>query len=114
MQAPPLAFQILRHVNAVAAEQNGAGIYHGLEDFARTQSVISLTWPESEYPTNPSDCSVVAGWHNVSCRGRWELEAIMRDYSASVQFSGARIRSEGRNRSRMPRAGSPKCHTKSH
>ncbi len=92
---PLFAFQILRQMNAVSDGKTGKEVQGGVHNSHPSQSVISLTWPESEYPSNPNECSVVAGWHNVSCGGRWELETIMRDYSACLQFSGARVKQRG-------------------
>lgn len=83
-------------MNAIADGKSGKELQGGVENSRPPQSVTSLTWPECEYPSNPNECSVVAGWHHLSCRGRWDLAAIMRDHSASVQFSGARAKQAGR------------------
>ncbi len=51
---------------------------------------VMTSWPrldDGEFPIQPHQCMAVSGWHCCRGSGRWDIEAIAREYSAAVQFS---------------------------
>jgi hypothetical protein len=48
---------------------------------------VAVTWQEGEFPQNPHQYFAISGWHAFRGCGNWDVETMVKEVSAHVQFS---------------------------
>ncbi len=62
---------------------------------------FQVGWPQHDSVGNPFQAAAVQNWHRASCFGRWNIEAILRDYHSRIDYSWTREMESSPGKSRQ-------------